>query len=46
MSLSDEAYRCDRILVNEHTLVDITKLHAPNFEVLVRRASREEVTVR
>ena len=46
MCLSDETDRCDGILVNEETLVDITELHTPDFEVLIGRAGREEVAIR
>ena len=46
MSVSDEPDAGNRVLMDEHRFVDVTKLHAPDFKVFVCRTCREQVAIR
>lgn len=39
VGVSDEPHTGDAVLVQEHTLVDVSELHSPDLEVFVSRTS-------
>jgi hypothetical protein len=45
MSVLYETDLGDAVLVDEQRLVDVTKLHAPDLEILVSAASRKKLSI-
>lgn len=45
VSVSDKANGRDAVCMDEHRLVDVTKLHAPDLEVLISTASGQNLSV-